>query len=111
MKNRQISRKNKRINARRHRPSNGYGRFSFKDFSAVEDDSQAFQLIHRLANNAGIYAAAEAKARGLGIAYVRNDKLVKISAKGDASAITPRLNRASFYVKYKPATILHAIKK
>jgi hypothetical protein len=111
VKNRRISDKSKKLQARRKSVLNRYNRFNFRDFSVIEDDSHAFKLIHRLANKAGIYAAAEARARGLGTTYVKNDKLVKVSAKGEAVTIIPKLNRVSFYVKYKPATILHAIQK
>jgi hypothetical protein len=85
--------------------------FIFRDFSTVEDSAEAFKLIQELANNAGKYAAAEARALGLGTVYVRDNKLERVFAKGESVAITPRINRASFYVKYNPATILHAIKK
>jgi hypothetical protein len=85
--------------------------FIAKDFSTLEDNVLAFQLIKKLANNAGKYAAAEAKARGLGTVYARGNGLVKVSAIGEAVSITPALKRESFYVKYKPATILHAVKK
>jgi hypothetical protein len=82
-----------------------------RDFSTVEDSAEAFKLIQELANNAGKYAAAEARALGIGTVYVRDNKLERVFAKGGSVAITPRINRASFYVKYNPATILHAIKK
>jgi hypothetical protein len=111
VKNRRKSSRKRVIPARPKTVLNRYSRFSPGDFSAIEDNVNAFELIHNLANNAGNYAAAEAKARGLGTAYVQGDKLVKVYAKGEVVAITPRLNRASFYVKYKPATILHAAKK
>jgi hypothetical protein len=103
--------KNKRIFSRRAAVKNWTKEFIFRDFSTVEDNAEAFKLIQELANNAGKYAAAEARARGLGTAYVRDNRLVRVFAKGDSIAITPRINRASFYVKYKPATILHATKK
>lgn len=111
MKRRNIPDKSRRIPASLKTATSRLNRFSFRDFSAIEDDSQAFQIIRRLASNAGNYAAAEARVRGLGTVYVRNNKLVKVFAKGGSVAVTPKINRVSFYVKYKPATILHAIKK
>jgi hypothetical protein len=103
--------KNKR-NPSRGIPANGRPKsFISRDFSTVEDDALAFELIQKLANNAGKYAAAEARARGFGTVYVRDNMLVRVFAKGEAVAVTPKIKRESFYVKYKPATILHAIKK
>jgi hypothetical protein len=43
------------------------------DFSTVEDDALAFELIQKLVNNAGKYAAAEARARGFWTVYVRDN--------------------------------------
>lgn len=96
---------------RRKPSSTTHSRLAYRDFSAIEDNRHSFRLIRKLATNAGNYAAAEARARGLGTAYIRGDQLVKVFAKGETLTIAPKLNRTSFYVKYKPATILHAVKK
>jgi hypothetical protein len=111
VRKRNISGRNKKLYTGRRPVLNRHNKLISRDFSAIEDDDHSFWLIQELANNAGSYAAAEAKARGLGTAYVRGNKLVRVSAKGEAVAIAPRLNRASYYVKYKPATILHAVEK
>lgn len=81
-----------------------------RDFSAIEDDADAFRIIRKLAVNAGQNAAAEAKALGLARVYVRDNKLVKISAKGRATGVSPKIRRASFYIRYKPSTVLHAVR-
>lgn len=82
-----------------------------RDFSDVEDNAEAFQIIHILAAYAGNNAAAEAKAAGLPRVYIRNYKdLVKVSAAGDEIAISPKVQRL-FYVKYNPSIVLHAVRK
>lgn len=82
------------------------------NFSDIEDNVNGFWIIRELANTAGNNAAAEAKAAGLSRAYIRNYKdLIKINANGEETTISPRIKRSSFYVKYKPSTILHAIRK
>lgn len=78
----------------------------------MEDDINAFRILRNLAAHAGNNAAAEAKAAGLSRVYIRNNKdLVKVSATGDEIMISPKLQQVSFYVKYKPFTVLHAVKK
>lgn len=44
-----------------------------RDFSEVEDSPRAFEIIKQLASDAGIRAAAEAKAAGLSGIFVRGN--------------------------------------
>ena len=81
------------------------------DFSDVEDDENAFEIIKNIAATAGRNAAAEAKALGIPRVYEKNNKLIKISAKGDISPVIPKVKRSSYYVQYKSSTVLHAVKK
>jgi hypothetical protein len=81
------------------------------NLSDIEDNEKALQIIGRLTRSAGNNAAAEAKAAGLTRTYVRGDRdLVKVSADGAIMSI-PATVQKPFYIKYKPATILHAIKR
>ena len=86
--------------------------FISHNFSDIEDNKEAFELIRSLAVDAGNNAAAEAKARGLARVYIRNEKhLVKIAANGEESEIEPKMQRDFFYIKYAPHTVLHASAK
>lgn len=111
MKKKKIPGKGRRFHIRSKHSLDVYSRLHFRDFSEIEDNDHSFWFIRKLAHDAGNYAAAEAKARGLATAYVRGNKLVKVTSKGEEIIIAPKLSRPSFYVKYKPATILHAVKK
>lgn len=111
MKKRIISKKAQRSFTSKRSAADILGRLTARDFSAIEDNRHSFRLIHKLATNAGHHAAAEAKARDLGTAYLLGNQLVKVFAKGETLAITPKFTRTSFYVKYKLGTILHAVKK
>lgn len=86
-------------------------KFSY-DFSEVEDNSDAFNIISDIVAHAGKNASAEAKAAGLSRVYIRNyNQLVKISPDGDEVTITPKIEKSSYYIHYKPSTVLHAVKK
>lgn len=111
MKKRSIFRKADRFRNRRHLRLDAGNKIYSKDFSIIEDDRDSFSLIRTLARKAGNQAAAEARAHGLETAYVRGNKLVKVSAKGEAVALAQRSDRTYFFVKYKPDTVLHAVRK
>lgn len=82
------------------------------NFSDVEDNADAFSIIKDIVAHAGKNAAAEAKAAGLSRVYIRNNKhLVKVSPSGEEITITPKIDKASYYIYYKPSTVLHAVKK
>jgi hypothetical protein len=82
------------------------------DFSAVEDNKKASEIIRRITADAGAYAAAEAKAAGISRSYIRNnEELVTISAAGITTSLKPVVRKSSFYIKYKPSTVLHAVSK
>ena len=86
--------------------------FLSHNFSDIEDNVKAFEIIRNIAAHAGTNAAREAKAAGLSRAYVRNyQNLVKVSSQGEEVALAPKSIRSSFYVKFKPYTIFHAVKK
>jgi hypothetical protein len=112
MKNRKLG-KNSRwwTRHRRTRKENG-SVFISHNFSDVEDDAYAFEIIRDLAADAGRHAAAEAKAAGLSRAYIRNYQyLVRVSPNGEEIVIHPRTTKSSFYIKYRPHTVLHASRK
>ena len=86
--------------------------FISHNFSDVEDNEDAFNIISDIVAHAGKNAAAEAKAAGLSRVYIRNNKhLVKVSPNGDEVTIAPKIEKASYYIYYKPSTVLHAVKK
>lgn len=94
--------------ARKEKPSV----FTSYNFSDVEDNVDAFSIISDIVAHAGKNASAEAKAAGLSRVYIRNNKrLVKISPNGDETTIAPKIEKASYYISYKPSTVLHAVKK
>ena len=86
--------------------------FISHNFSDVEDAKDAFRTIGSIVSIAGKNAATEAKAKGLNRTYIRNfKKLVRVSATGAEVVLTPQIKREAYYIKYKPHTILHAVKK
>jgi|GEM_PF-6346331 len=95
----------------------GHGRtirsvFLSHNFSDIEDNIKAFQIIRNIAAHAGTNAALEAKVAGLSRAYIRNNQnLVKVSPEGVEVALAPKTVRSSFYVKFEPYTVFHAVKK
>jgi hypothetical protein len=111
VKREQLYRRNKKSRARNAGNPITAKSLIYRDFSLVEDDKHFFRLIHQLASDAGHYAAAEAKARGLSPAYFYANKLMKISPEGEETLLTPKLGRKSFYVKFNPHKILHVVKK
>lgn len=85
--------------------------FISHNFSDIEDNADAFNIIRTLAADAGRNAATEAKVAGLSRVYIRNHKdLVRISAGGREKIIHPKTRRHSYYVKYKPHTVLYALR-
>lgn len=102
MKTRGTNRKNRKlhVNPMEKRPV-----FISHNFSDVEDNKRAFEIIRDLAVHAGNNAAAEAKAAGLSRVYIRNYKdLIRVSATGNEIIINSRIRKSSFYIKYKPLT-------
>ena len=81
------------------------------NFSDIEDNTRAFQIIGDIATNAGNNAALEAKAAGLSRVYIRNHRdLVKVSPKGEETIMIPKSMRSTFYIKVKPHTVFYAVK-
>lgn len=80
-------------------------------FSQLEDSPAAYQQIRTLALKAGRRAAAEARTKGLSRVYLKNNVLIKVSHSGSEEILQPRIKRDSFYVKYKPETVLHVISR
>ena len=114
MKNRHIHKKAARWVSRHRSRLSVASRtiYASYNFSEIEDKENGFRVISKLASNAGKNAAAEAKAAGLSRTYIRNYKqLVQVTPSGKEISIQPRLIKSSFYFKYKPSTILHAVKK
>ncbi len=86
--------------------------FISHNFSDVEDSKSAINMIRALAAHAGSNAANEAKAVGISRAYVRHfKKLIRVSATGEEVELIPKLKHSDFYIKYKPYTVFHAVKK
>lgn len=81
-----------------------------KSLSELEDSQNAILVLARIGREAAKYAAEEAKSAGLSRIYARNNELEKISASGRRQIILPKHKRA-YFVKYKPDTIFHAVKK
>jgi hypothetical protein len=112
MKNRHIAKKTARWIDRSRVRGIRRSVYVHHSFSEVEDNTDAFRIIRNLAADAGNNAAAEAKAAGLPCVYIRNNKdLYKVFATGAEIQISPKIKQAFFYVKYKPSTILHAVKR
>jgi hypothetical protein len=85
--------------------------FVSHNFSDVEDSKKAFEIISSIFIRAGKNAAAEAKAAGLSQIFVRNNQLIRVSGDGKETVVKTSPDKAkSFYVKYKPSTVLHARK-
>jgi len=83
-----------------------------RDFSDVEDAENADEIIREIAATAGKNAAAEAKAAGLPLTFIRNDEIIQVSADGKETTLQPIGSALPpFYVKYKPFTVFHARKK
>ncbi len=109
MKNRQIVKKTahrltgKRV---RNRFANRSTVFISHNFSDVEDKKNAFEIIGKLANDAGMKALAEAKAAGLPRMFVRNNQLIKITADGKETSVKPLHTTASgYYVSINEASV------
>lgn len=86
-----------------------------RDFSSVEDAPNSFEIIRNIVYRAGKNAAAEAKAAGLPHTFARKNEIVRLKQNGEEEIIetaeTSIAKPASFYIRYKPSTILHARKK
>ena len=89
--------------------------FLTRDFSSVEDAANSLDIIRNIVYRAGRNAAAEAKAAGLPQTFARNNQIIRIHQNGDeeviATAETSLVKSTSFYIRYKPSTLLHARKK
>jgi hypothetical protein len=85
------------------------------DFSSVEDHPNAFAIIKEMVARAGKNAATEAMVIGWPLTVARSREIVRIKQNGEEEVIATvedaRLKSGSFYVSYKPSTVLHARKK
>lgn len=87
-------------------------KFQGEDFSKVEDSTNAFEIISEIADLAGHSALAEAKAAGVPRVFVRNNEIIRLLPDGTEEIMKdPHSRQTKFYYHYKPATILHALKK
>lgn len=109
--NRRKAVKTKGVISHRLTAKNRVIRIKSRDFSAIEDDVKSFEIIKKLANNAGRYALAEAKAMGIGTVYALDNRLIKVFSEGQTETVKPKLERESYYIKYKPSTVLHVVQK
>ena len=88
--------------------------FLTRDFSSVEDAANSLDIIRNIVYRAGRNAAAEAKAAGLPQTFARNNQIIRIHQKEEeviCTAETSPVKSASFYIRYKPSTVLHVRKK
>lgn len=86
--------------------------FQGKDFSLVEDNSKAFEIISNIAAWAGQSALAEAKAAGLSRSFVRDNKIIRLHSNGREEIIEDKMQQGSkYFYHYPPTTVFHAIKK
>ena len=89
--------------------------FLTRDFSSVEDAANSLDIIRNIVYRAGRNAAAEAKAAGLPQTFARNNQIIRIHQNGEEEVIstseTSPVKSASFYIRYKPSTVLHVRKK
>lgn len=83
-----------------------------RDFSHVEDTAAAYRTINEITSRAGRSAAFKRKKAGLSGIFIRNDQLIAVTPNGVEKVISTKPAHAnSFYVNYKPSTVLHAVKK
>ncbi|MFT4024074.1 MAG: hypothetical protein QM664_09865 [Flavihumibacter sp.] len=82
------------------------------DFSDVEDAADSFRIIRDIAHDAGKNAAAMATAAGFSRLYATaENQLVRISPSGERVVVTPTEKKVAFFIKSKPSTVLHAVRK
>lgn len=89
--------------------------FLTRDFSSLEDAPNSFDIIRDIVYRAGKNAAAEAKAAGLPQTFARNNQIIRKTHTGEEEVIETAeaspIKTATFYIRYKPSTVLHARKK
>lgn len=89
--------------------------FITRDFSSVEDAPNSFDIIRDIVYRAGKNASAEARAAGLPHTFARTNEIVRVNQNGEEEIIetagASAVKLTSFYIRYKPSTILHARKK
>ncbi len=89
--------------------------FITRNFSSVEDAPNSFEIIRDIVYRAGKNAAAEAKAAGLPQTFARNNQIIRKKHNGEEEVISTveasPVKLASFYIRCKPSTVLHARKK
>lgn len=106
MKKSKETKRNKRLLQKKKTVSAG------QIFSEIEDASNAYNIIQEIVFNAGLNAAAEAKAAGLPLTYASGTReLVKVSPSGERIKISPIIGRSSFYIKYQPSSFFYAVRK
>ena len=114
MKSRKITKTAKKSGSKNIRLKSVKRPFSFSifNFSDVEDSPEAFNIIKKIAQNAGKSAAAEARTAGLSNIFVRNNQIILSYPNGKEEVVATNLpNGNEFYVKYKPGTVFHVNKK
>jgi hypothetical protein len=84
-----------------------------RDFSAVEDSSNAVAIIGSIAAAAGKSAASEARALGMPKVYASATKVIMETADGKKTVIDTADNipGKKYFKKYTPGTVMHAIDK
>ncbi len=70
------------------------------DFSVIEESPYAFEIIKKIAKDAGRQALAELKAAGLDTLMVEKDKIISVSACGKKRIIPSSLKeKIDYYIK------------
>lgn len=87
-------------------------RFQGKDFSEVEDNRKAFELITVIVAFATYSAILEAIAAGISPVFVKNGKLIRSHPDGSEDVMSdPTLKKGRNYFHHIPTKVFHARKK
>lgn len=86
-------------------------KYQGRDFSEVEDDRKAFEIISNLGSFAAYNAIIEAIAAGLSRVFVRNGRLIRLHPNGSEDVITETTLKSGTKYFHHPVTkVFHARK-
>ncbi len=82
------------------------------DFSDIENSPSGINEIQKLASQAGLAAASEARAVGIPKVFARGNEIIKEYTDGHIEVLVPsELHKERIYFRYLNSGILHARKK
>ncbi len=82
------------------------------DFSVIEESPYAFEIIKKIAQDAGRQALAELKAAGLDTLMVEKDKIISVSASGKKRIIPSSLKeKTDYYINVDTSRTYNVRKK